>query len=680
VSLAGKKIACFVALPHHTRFLSPVMDAARKQGAKIRYFTTMSDYPFERDLVKRGEECKLIQSYADDETRRKLKEATCRFYEIWADKCLSWDGYRHWPFVLQSALVTNGFEEYFCLDNFFKQEAPDMVVALHERNRWGKLLGHYTSTYGIPYVTLQEGDYYEDRISFSGHTEYSTALMLWGRATAERLVRLKSTPEKMVSIGNTHLGSVREAYFNKKKMDETRKELGIAAGKKVVLFLVGLQWGVIKDGWVWEEFMGDLESRDDIVPVFKWHPKVTYSSYKKNTEDFFKQRFPSCVVVQNYDPYRLLPIADFCVTLGKTTLAVEAMSFGKPVFSLPGRDGSRDHYAALGISQEVWPVGDWTPLYNAIDAGVPPSVKQKLDVFMNNYFYRNNAVVIERSLDVLRVIFEARQNRAESVTLRDNPVPQRFSYIVPGGDDPEALLLTLRSLSEHVTHRDWEVVIVANHPDTAQVLSALSGDLEVVYASGTNLAELYNRGAAAASGAILVFVKPGVAYFRDTGLAEGVRQGVTGIPLYNSDATPFCLGIGYDFNSVPFQITDTVTKSHGVGGGLLAVHRDHFAVVGGFDARVANHLIEPDFCLATAARGIKSAYLHEGAAIFTVDTFPPADDLDDGWRGRIAFFAKWAGRLPKNDDFLSFAADQLGTPPIRSGAETRVRAAVGAPV
>lgn len=673
MSLAGKKIACFVALPHHTRFLSPVTEAAKKQGAHIRYFTTMSDYPFERDLVKKGEECVLIQSYANDETRRKLKEASRGFYDVWMDKCLSWDGYRHWPFVLQSILISNGFEEYFCLENFFKLERPDLVLALHERNRWGKLLGHYASAYGIPFVTLQEGDYYEDRISFSAHTEYSTALMLWGRNTIDRLVRLKSTPEKMVSIGNTHLASVKQMYFNKQNMSETRKELGIPRGKKVVLFLVGLQWGVIKDPWVWEEFMGDLEKRDDIVPVFKWHPKVVYSAYKKNTEDFFKQRFPSFIVVQNYDPYRLLPIADYCVTLGKTTLAVEALSFGKPVFSLPGRDGTRDHYAEMGISQEIWPVGNWSNLYKAIDEGVPDSVQEKIRGFMEDYFYKNNTVVIDRAMDVLSTIFNAREKGGGPVELTETYVPSRISYIIPGGDNPQALLLTLQSLSEHVSHQDWEAVIIANDPATAQVIAALSGDVKVVDASGSNLATLYNCGAASASGETLVFLKPGVAYYRDAGLPAVACSGITGIKLYNPDATPYCHGIGYDFNSVPFHITDNTTTPEAVGGGVIAMHRDHFAAVGGFDPRIANHLIEPDLCLAAAAKGITRSYLPESAAFYAMDTFPPADDTDNGWQGRIGFFAKWAGQLPKDDNFLSFAADLMGAAPARMETEAKVK-------
>lgn len=672
MSLAGKKIACFVALPHHTRFLSPITSEAKRRGAHIRYFTTMSDYPFERDLLKRGEECALIQSYADDETRKRLEQATRDFYDTWVDRCLSWDGYRHWPFVLQSTLITNGLEEYFCLDNFFKQERPDLVLALHERNRWGKLLGHYASTYGVPFVTLQEGDYYEDRISFSSHTEYSTALMLWGRATKDRLVRLKSTPEKMVSIGNTHLATVRQIYFNKQKMAETRKELGVPKGKKVVLFLVGLQWGVIKDAWVWEEFMGDLEKRDDIVPLFKWHPKVAYSSYKKNTEDFFKSRFPNSIVVQNYDPYRLLPIADYCVTLGKTTLAVEALSFGKPIFSLPGRDGTRDHYAEMGISQEIWPVGNWSSLYRAIDEGVPASVQERVDTFMDDYFYKNNTMVMERAMDVINTILDARTGTSPGVTPGNDHVAGRVSYIVAGGDDPQALLMTLKSLSEHVSHPDWEVVIVGNDPSTAAVLAALSGDVAVVEATG-GLADLYNRGAECATGEILVFLKPGVAYFQDTGLLDGVQRGICGIKLYNPDASPYCLGIGYDFNSVPYRVTDPTDTVLGVGGGAIAVLREHFLSVGGFDPRIADHLIEPDFCLAAAGEGIPCGYLPDGAAFHTTDTFPAVENEDDGWRGRIGFYAKWAGRLPKDDDYLTFAEELLGAEAVRSVVETNVK-------
>ncbi|MFZ5861385.1 MAG: hypothetical protein ACOYXR_00850 [Nitrospirota bacterium] len=662
--LKGKKVACFVALPHHTRFLSPLMDQLERRGAIPLYFTVMGDFPFERDLVKKGKTCRILQAYATDETRQRLDGATREFWDLWAERCTQWDGLRHWPMVLQSSLLSSGLEEYFCLEAFIRREQPDVFVALHERNRWGKLIGHLATRYHIPLVTLQEGDYYEDRLSFSGHTEYSTALMLWGEDTKERLVRLRATSEKMVLIGNTHLSMLRKANFQADRVAETKRELNIPPGKPVVLFLVGLQWGVVKDVSIWREFLNGLG--DDVVKVFKWHPKVTYPSYKKNTEDAFREHFPSCVVVQNYDPYRLLPIADYCVTLGKTTLAVEALSFGKPLFSLPGRDGEVDHYAKGGISQPVWPPGNWEALYRTIKDGVPEKVRARVEQFLGRYFYRVNAESVERGAEVIRHIVESRARSPRATPSPASRITGRVSYIVPSGADESALVRTLTALSDHVTDPDWEVVVVVHHDSAHGVVGGLSGDVRIVESRERNLAALYNQGAAASTGESLIFLRPGVEYVESVGVSDAARRAVVGIPLWGADAEPYCLGIAFDFNHVPVRITHEASdhSPEAVGGGFLGMPRHLYDALGGFDERIADHLVEVDMCLSAKQDGYDVRYVASAAgrvmdAAGLGEETSGAARPDEGWQGRVGFFAKWVGRLPKNDDFPAFAGPLL---------------------
>lgn len=671
--LKGKKIACFVALPHHTRFLWPITSALERHGAKVIFFTTMSDFPFEGDLIKKGKVCKILQSYVKDDTRKKIYSSIGEFFDLWFKRCFEWDGLRHWPFVLKNGMINAGIEEYFCLDEFIKAERPDMFLALHERNRWGKLIGHLSSQYGIPYVTLQEGDYYEDRLSFSAHTEYSTALLLWGRGIEEMLTRHKSSPDKFVLIGNTHLSTIRDTYFQRDKIMETKKELNIPPDKKVVLFLVGVQWGVAQGDMVWEGLLKGLG--DDVIKIFKWHPKVTYSGFKKDVEKYFKEKFPTCIVLHTYDPYRLIPVSDYCVTLGKTTLAVEALSFGKPLFSLPGRDNEYDHYAKWGISQPLWPPGNYEPLYKTIKEGVPEVIQQNVDKFLNDYFYRNNAVAIDRAIEVIDFIFDNKQSRVKDINCRitgKDYVPGRISYIIPSGHDSEALLASLTSLSQNVKHDDWEVIIVVNNEGIRGLLDGISGDVMVVESEGDNLSALYNKGAASSNGEYLIFLKPGIVYLRDEGLLEVIRNGIVGIPIRKADMTPFCLGIAFDFNFVPHMIThcdDSASERQvdAVGGGVIAMQRSVYEATCGFDEGIANHLTEPDMCLSAKEKGYSISYLPEALGVIYKETFDLPNDLpnnlphnsDEEWKRRIRFFAKWCGRLPKDDNYIKFAGELL---------------------
>lgn len=651
MSLRGKKICCFVALPHHSRFMWPVMEEARKAGAKTLFFTTLADYPFERDVLKRGVDCRLLQSYARPETRRKIAETTRDFFVQWQERIFEWDGLKHWPMVLQSSLLAAGFEEYHCLDEFMREEKPDLLLALHERNRWGKLLGHMARKYGVAYLTLQEGDYYEDRLSFCAHTEYTSALMLWGEDTASRLERHGAARNKMVLIGNTHLAQVGEDQFSAKQKQITRKELGIAKDKKVVLFLVGLQWGVVKNMALWENLLEGLG--DDVVKIFKWHPKVSAQSFRKDYLERFKERFPSCILTQNYEPYRLLAVADYCVALGKTTLGVEALSFGRPLFSRPGLDGEPDHYVKQGIAQSV--ASGWESLYRTIAEGVPADIQTNVDAFLERFFFGLNRAAAPRARQVMEVLLTDDYPAAVTPSSPDAVVAGKVSFIIPGGQDGEALLATIVSLAEKVSLPDWEAVVVINDPAMREVLAQVEGDLVIVEAEGDYLGELYNRGAEAARGETLIFMRPGVLYYKDDALVEAAARGVAGIPIRHSDMTAYCLGIHYNFNSDPCFITREGLPVQAVGGGLLAVSRRHFEQAGGFDPNIANHLVEADFCRAATRSGADLQFREGGLALQLRETFYDRDRGEAAWPRRVRFFAKWRGELPKDEDFIEFS-------------------------
>jgi len=656
MNVQGKKVACFVALPHHTRFLFPVLEALEKRGAEALFFTTLSDFPFERDLIKKGRECRLLQSYATPETGYQRKAMLDEFFKTWTPRCFDWDGYRHWPFVLQASLLNCGFEEFLCLDLMIEKEKPDVIMALHERNRWGKLLGFYARKYGIPYVTLQEGDYYEDRLSFSGHTEYTTALLLWGHDTEGRLTRLKSAPEKMINVGNTHLDNVKKTWFGEQQLQQIRTQLNIPPGKPVVLFLVGVQWGMIIDEKAWLDLLWPLNDREDITVVLKWHPKVAQHSFIEVDRKVFKGHLGNCIVVQNFDPYPLLAISDYCVTLGNTTLAVEALSFGKPVFSLPGIDKTPDQYVMRGIAMSVYPPGDWQRLDEVLNHGVPEKVKEKVDKFLNNYFFQRNEIAVESAADVIEYICEIRHQPKPQTHDQPVTVSGRLSIIIPAGDDAEILFATLTTLADKCLHPDWEAIVVVGDQPIREALGGVSGDLHIVDSDETSLGALYNAGSAVAGGDVLAFIRPGIAYLEAEDFTQLARERVVGLPIRDTEGDVYSLGYYYDFNAVPRFRVDDSQPLQAVGGGFIAMSRAHFSRCGGFDPRIASGFVEADFCLTAAAQNIPFA-LGEGALFLLHDAYLQASS--DDWRGNIGFFAKWVGLTPKSEDYIGFAGDLL---------------------
>lgn len=677
MKLKGKRIACFVALAHHTRFLLPITETAKRYGADTLFFLTMSDYPFERDLFKKKINYKYLNNYINDEVREKISISLDTFFKQWAKRLFQWDGFRQWPLLEQERMISSCFEEYFCLEEFIKREKPDIFVALHERNRWGKVIGHLSHKYGIPYVTLQEGDYHEDRLSFSAHNEYSTVNLLWGEATKDMLIKHKCPPDKIILVGNTHLDNAKKIYSDSTKIRQIKEELKIPLDKKILLFLIDLEWGAVMDGWVWESFLKGLS--DDVVAVFKWHPNITRPTYIK-IEKNIKEVAPSAVVLYTYDPYALLGIADYCVTLGKTTLALEAVAFGKPLFAIPSRDGTKDYYVQMGVAQSVSPPGNWKSLYETMENGVPEDIKRNVDEYLRRSFYHLDGKAVDRALDVISYVLECRQSRrAEKRKTSELPNFQakgRVSFVIPSGDDADALLSTLTSLSQNVKYPDWEVVIVVNNENIKEILSGISGDVKLVESQGENLSLLYNRGADEAAGEYLIFMKPGIVYFKDEGLLEAMKDSIAGVPLKNPDMSPYCLGIGFDFNFTPYFIREerkgnAVAEKTGlslsrdaVGGGLLGVHRGIFESIGGFDEGIANHLTEVDLCLSAKEKSYSVKYLSDCIGFVFRETFTQksgvrSQESEEDWKRRVRFFAKWCGKLPKDEDYIKFAGELL---------------------
>jgi len=681
MKLKGRKIACFVGLPMHTRFFVPLMEKIREQGGDPLCIVPLSEYPFELDLLRRKLPFKYFSDYMTGGVKQKVKRATVEILDNWAKNCCKWDAFSRWPLFKQTWFFEAMVEEYFCMEKFIEVERPDIFLALHECSRWGKTIGHLAWKKSIPFVTFQEGDYHTDQMAWATHTEYSTADLLWGERTMRLLGKFKCSADKMIPVGNMHIEGAIKEYGTPEKIADIKKELNVPPGKKVVLFFVDILYAGIGKKEEWQKILDGIESLDsEAVCIFKWHPH-TYMSAYENVRGVFKELYPSAIMLYTYEPYKLLAIADYCVTMGKTTLAVESLAFGKPLFSFPAPGEPDDMYVNMGISQTLWPPGNWPNLLNTIRNGVPADIQANVYKYLTDYFYRLDGRSIERTIEIMEYVLDVRkgerQAKVQAKTKAEAFTPGRVSFVIPSGDDPEAVLATLTSLSQNVRHSDWEIVIVVNHGAVKEMLPGLSGDIKIVEHPGNILSVLYNRGAEVSSGEFLVFMRPGIVYVKDEGIAHAMSEGITGIAIKTREMKPYCHGIGFDYNFTPYFIKEdstltnkrasgqpasgSVLYSHryAVGGGLIGMHRKVFSAVGGFDEEIANHLIEADMCLKAKETNIPIRYLPDCLAVNYTETFFGRDISNENWRGRVRFFTKWIGKLPKDDDFLSFAGDLL---------------------
>jgi hypothetical protein len=168
----GKKVLCFIALPHHNRFLVPIMNGLRSRGMDVVYFTAAAEGAFEITLNQAKLPYRHLLDYSDAETRSKVEAAYRYLRPIYQEKILGSRTFQAVPVVIQDKTIRPTVENVYCLMRMLEVEKPDLLFALHELNPWGKMLGYLSHTYQIPYFTLQEGLYYADVHYYRFHTDF----------------------------------------------------------------------------------------------------------------------------------------------------------------------------------------------------------------------------------------------------------------------------------------------------------------------------------------------------------------------------------------------------------------------------------------------------------------------------------------------------------------------------
>src|SRR5208337_2349098 len=275
MKLSGKKIVCFSGMPSHTRFFLPIREKIISHGGNFLFIVPLGDYPYEMEMIRQRLTFRYYTDYINDGVREKINNAMRSMLNQWTEICYKWDGFSRWPLFKQSWFFEALIEEHFCMERFFEAEKPDLFLAHHEMNRWGKTIGYLAYKNSVPFVTFQEGDYYSDQAAFHSHTEYSTIDLLWGEQTVKFLEKYGCAHDKMLPIGNTHIDGALRDYTSRPTRVSIKKELNIPSNKKVILFFMDFLYGGIADKDSWTELLKGIECLKDMaVCIFKWHPVV----------------------------------------------------------------------------------------------------------------------------------------------------------------------------------------------------------------------------------------------------------------------------------------------------------------------------------------------------------------------------------------------------------------------
>lgn len=658
----GKKAMCFIALSHHIRMIFPIVQELKRRGMEVVYFVAPAESAFEITLLDEGLPYLHALDYADAEVQAQIRRAYRELRAPWQEKILTHPGLQVVPFPIQDKNNWSLLESLFSFRRMFEVEKPDLLIALHERNMWGKLIGHLSHELSIPYLTFQEGYYFGSPSCYRFHTDYSTACVVWGEFKRNLLIRGGSCPDKTVPLGNIDLWKSRAETLQPETVAATRKELGIGPQKKLVLFLMcNANYATLPT----ERLTHWLEARGDIIAVFKWHPITGPKVIERATQKLKSCRF--VISSQNLNTYKLMGASDVCVIVGTSTSGMEALAYGKPLLEIrvPDREFS---FAGQGLAE---PVAGFEQVAEKIEAmlahGVPQARLERVEAYMKDLFAFRDDKTPERIADMVGEMLRGRKLAAPPPIL--SPAEDRFncSLILPVDDGPANQLLgTLQSINAHVPAHLYEVLIVdcSANQETHDLLNQLEGDVTIIRGEpGWSYGESCNRAAAQAKGRYLAFLKPGLVVCPAwlEGLLSRAESagaaGVVGGRVLDPNGFIAHIGVAFDANQSPISIyrmlpadfagAQKEREFKALEGPFLTA-RELYCRLGGFSADLINRFEGIDFCLRVQQEGRRVFYTPSSTIIQAEPSWLPDPDQDR--LNCYRFYARWTGSLWQDDD------------------------------
>ena len=153
----NKKVIAYIALVHHTRFITPVMEELVSQGAQIRYVVGQAERSQEITAIELGLDYAHIYDFISDEDHEDIRQNYQLLRQTFAVSLKTDCMLGMLPLTVTDKILYSTAAEYIGVRNILKQDKPDLCFALHELNRWGKMFAFWAKKENIPFITLQEG-------------------------------------------------------------------------------------------------------------------------------------------------------------------------------------------------------------------------------------------------------------------------------------------------------------------------------------------------------------------------------------------------------------------------------------------------------------------------------------------------------------------------------------------
>jgi len=301
-----------------------------------------------------------------------------------------------------------------------------------------------------------------------------------------------------------------------------------------------------------------------------------------------------------------------------------------------------------------------------------------------------------------KVLASAVARRGWQAEVEDGPAPSTYrlrrrpagcplASIIVCSRQPRLLRRFLCAMDQYTSYRNREIVVVEHRTGNRTAMDAvLTGRpcTRVPYEAPFNFARMNNLGASAAKGEVLLFlnddVEPLTGDWLDRMAAQAQRSevGVVGAKLlYPSGAIQHAgivIGImdgaahagRYRKRVAHWGWLDLTRNVSAVTGACLAVRRQVFEELGGFDARFAVNYNDVDFCLRAREAGYQVIYEagavlrhYEARTRLAVVRYDEREKFHEQWWQVLAAGDPYYNpNLTHDRDDASLGIDELGRP------------------
>lgn len=330
-----REILCFVGPQHHMPLLKPALEVLQGHGWGVSFYTANTEAAFQVNLnehVGVGN-YHWLPDFTDKKRARTLyQQHAARLRKVMET-----------PTVLDMMLpqvldriIMHSCEEWTATEALLKKLRPGRVLALHEINRWGVMLGYWCMRLEIPLYTMQEGLYYADPWIYTGHTTYGVS-MVWGEGTKRQLVAAGCPEEKIRVVGHPDLG---------RRIAQGREEVGMIEEQRRVILLFLAHVHVGEDA---VRLLADLP--EGWVLVVKPHPLASLDDVQSLHRHFGGRENVRILEVETPDREKFAWIAraEVCLVAGCSSVILECLAAGKRLGIVPTEHSVRD-YSQEGIA------------------------------------------------------------------------------------------------------------------------------------------------------------------------------------------------------------------------------------------------------------------------------------------------------------------------------------------